>query len=93
MPESLPQIPSFDLKRNYARVDKEIKEAIERVLSSQHFIMGPEVSAFESEVASYLGVPHAVSCASGTDALLLALMALGVKPGDEVVTTPFSFFK
>lgn len=92
MPESLPQIPSFDLKRNYARVDKEIKEVIERVLSSQHFIMGPEVSAFESEVASYLGVPHAVSCASGTDALLLALMALGVKPGDEVVTTPFSFF-
>lgn len=87
-----PQIPSFDLKRNYARVEKEIKEAVDRVLASQHFIMGPDVSAFEQEVEKYLEVPHAVACASGTDALILALMALGVGPGDEVITTPFSFF-
>lgn len=88
----LPQLPSFDLKRNYARVESEIKEAIERVLASQHFILGPEVAAFEDEVQRYLEVPHAVSCASGTDALVLALMAAGIGPGDEVITTPFSFF-
>ncbi|MDL2263537.1 DegT/DnrJ/EryC1/StrS family aminotransferase [Synergistaceae bacterium OttesenSCG-928-I11] len=86
------QIPSFDLKRNYKRVEDEIKEALESVLASQHFIMGPDVAAFEQEVASYLEIPHAVSCASGTDSLVLALMALGIGPGDEVITTPFSFF-
>jgi dTDP-4-amino-4,6-dideoxygalactose transaminase len=85
-------IPSFDLKRNYARVEGEIKEAIERVLASQHFILGPEVAAFESEAAAYLETPYAVGCASGSDSLLLALMAAGVGPGDEVITTPFSFF-
>lgn len=87
-----PQLPSFDLKRNYARVASEIKEAIERVLVSQSFILGPEVAAFEDEVQRYLEVPHAVTCASGTDALVLALMAAGIGPGDEVITTPFSFF-
>lgn len=87
-----PQIPSFDLKRNYARVEDEVKEAISQVLASQHFILGPEVVAFEREIAGYLGVSHAVTCASGTDSLLLALMALGIGPGDEVITTPFSFF-
>ena len=92
MPELPVQIPSFDLKRNYKRVEFEIKEAINRVLDSQHFIMGSEVAEFESEIASYLDTPHAVSCASGTDALFLSLMALGVKPGDEVITTAFSFF-
>lgn len=92
MTSQQPQIPSFDLKRNYARVEKEIKEAVDRVLASQHFIMGPDVAAFEQEVGKYLEVPHAVSCASGTDALILALMALGLEPGDEVITTPFSFF-
>jgi dTDP-4-amino-4,6-dideoxygalactose transaminase len=85
-------IPSFDLKRNYARVEGEIKEAMERVLASQHFVLGPEVAAVESETAAYLETPHAVGCASGSDALLLALMALGIGPGDEVITTPFSFF-
>lgn len=85
-------IPSFDLTRNYSRVEGEIKEALERVLSSQQFIMGEDVRKFESEAASYLELPYAVSCASGTDALLLALMALGIGPGDEVITTPFSFF-
>ncbi|MDR3253946.1 MAG: DegT/DnrJ/EryC1/StrS family aminotransferase [Synergistaceae bacterium] len=85
-------IPSFDLKRNYARVEGEIKEALDRVLESQHFILGPEVAAFEKEAAAYLDVPHAVGVASGSDSLLLALMTAGVGPGDEVITTPFSFF-
>jgi dTDP-4-amino-4,6-dideoxygalactose transaminase len=85
-------IPSFDLKRNYARVGDEIKEALDRVLSSTQFVMGPEVASFEKEAAGYLEARRAVAVASGTDALLLALMALGVKPGDEVITTPFSFF-
>ncbi|MDR3076234.1 MAG: DegT/DnrJ/EryC1/StrS family aminotransferase [Synergistaceae bacterium] len=90
---SVPEtIPSFDLKRNYARVEGEIKEALNRVLSSTHFILGPEVAEFEREVSGYLEAHRAVSAASGTDALLLALMALGIKPGDEVITTPFSFF-
>jgi dTDP-4-amino-4,6-dideoxygalactose transaminase len=85
-------IPSFDLKRNYKRVEDEIKEALDRVLSSTQFILGPEVAEFEREAAAYLETERAVSCASGTDALLLALMSLGAGPGDEVVTTPFSFF-
>lgn len=74
-------LPSFDLKRNYERVREEILEAVHRVLDSQHFILGPEVGAFEEEVARYLEVPHALGCASGTDALLLSLMALRVGPG------------
>jgi dTDP-4-amino-4,6-dideoxygalactose transaminase len=91
MPDFKP-IPSFDLKRNYARVEGEIKEAVGRVLSSTQFILGPEVAEFEREAAGYLGSKRAVSCASGTDALVLALMALDIKQGDEVITTPFSFF-
>jgi len=85
-------VPSFDLRRNYARVEGEIKEALDRVLSSAQFVLGTEVSAFESEASAYLEAYRSVSVASGTDALLLSLMALGVKPGDEVITTPFSFF-
>lgn len=85
-------LPSFDLKRNFKRVKEEIMEALERVLESQHFILGPEVKAFEEEVASYLGVEHAIGCASGSDALLLALMALDISEGDEVITTPYTFF-
>ncbi|ACZ19882.1 DegT/DnrJ/EryC1/StrS family aminotransferase [Thermanaerovibrio acidaminovorans] len=88
----LSSIPSFDLKRNYQRVKWEVLRALEGVLEGQHFILGPEVKAFEGEFASYLGVDHAIGCASGSDALLLALMAIGVGPGDEVITTPFTFF-
>jgi dTDP-4-amino-4,6-dideoxygalactose transaminase len=83
--------PFLDLKAQYATIRDEVNAAVLRVLESQHFILGPEVTALESDVASYVGVRHALSCASGSDALLLALMALGVGPGDEVVTTPFTF--
>lgn len=86
------RIPSFDLSRNYMRVKEEIATALDRVLESQHFILGPEVESFEMEMASYLEVPYTIACASGTDALILALTALDLKPGDEVITTPFTFF-
>lgn len=85
-------LPTLDLKRHYARVKDEVREAINAVVESQYFILGPEVKAFETEAARYLEVAHAVGCASGSDALLLCLMALDVGPGDEVITTPFTFF-
>jgi dTDP-4-amino-4,6-dideoxygalactose transaminase len=85
-------VPLLDLQAQYQPIRDEILAAVTRVSDSQRFIMGPEVDALERELASLLGVRHAVSVSSGTDALLLALMALGVKAGDEVVTTTFSFF-
>lgn len=86
------KIPSFDLTRNYERVKEEVRVALDRVLETQHFILGPEVENFEKEMAAYLDVKHTVGCASGTDALVLALMELDLKEGDEVITTPFTFF-
>jgi dTDP-4-amino-4,6-dideoxygalactose transaminase len=85
-------VPALDLKAQFQTIRDEIEDAVRRVLESQHFIMGPEVSGFEAEMARYCGVPHAVGCASGSDALLLPLLALGIGAGDEVVTTPYSFF-
>ena len=85
-------IPSFDLTRNYARVKEEVKVAVDRVLDTQHFILGPEVESLEKEIALYLEVGDTVGCASGTDALVLALMSIDLKEGDEVITTPFTFF-
>ena len=87
----LGEVPQFDLRRQYAEIRHEIDEALLRVAESQQFIMGDEVEGFESEAAAYLGVRFLVGCASGTDALWLALVAAGVGPGDEVITTGFSF--
>lgn len=84
-------IPMLDLKLQYDALKKEIDSAIADVLQNTHFIMGPNVKEFESEAAQYLGVKHALSCNSGTDALHLALRACEIKEGDEVITTPFSF--
>lgn len=86
------QVPLLDLSEQNAGLRPEIEAALGRILDSNAFILGPEVSALESELAEYCGVRHAIACASGSDALLLALMALGVGAGDEVITTPFSFF-
>ncbi len=86
------EIPMLDLRRHYALIREEVLAAIERVCSSQSFILGAEVEALESEIAAFVGAKHAVGCASGTDALWLALVAGGIKPGDKVVTTPLTFF-
>lgn len=85
-------IPILDLKPQYETLRTEIQEAVNRVLESSQFIMGPEVKAFETEAAQYLGVKHTVGVNSGTDALFISLRALGIGPGDEVITTPFTFF-
>jgi dTDP-4-amino-4,6-dideoxygalactose transaminase len=85
-------VPLLDLTGQYLPLRTEILAAITRVCDSQRFIMGPEVDALESEMAAMLGVKHAVSVSSGTDALLAVLMALGIGPGDEVITPTFSFF-
>jgi dTDP-4-amino-4,6-dideoxygalactose transaminase len=85
-------IPMLDLTRQYHTIKDEVHAAIERVLASQHFIGGPELDGFEHESATYLGVKQSVGCASGTDALWLALRAVGVGPEACVITTPFSFF-
>jgi len=84
-------IPLVDLRAQYLSIKPEIDEAIQRVLERGQFILGPEVEAFEAETASYLGVKHAVGVGSCTDALRLALLACGVEPGDQVITTPFTF--
>ncbi|MGW8265957.1 MAG: DegT/DnrJ/EryC1/StrS family aminotransferase [Longimicrobiales bacterium] len=85
-------VPFLDLKIQYRSIRTEVDEAIRRVVSSQGFVMGPEVQALEEEIAAYVGVPHAVGVASGTDALLLPLRALDPEPGDEVIVPAFTFF-
>ncbi len=85
-------VPLLDLKAQYATIKAEIDAAVHGVLDSGRFIQGPEVQALEKEIAAYSHVPYAVGCASGTDALMLALKALELKPGDEVITSDYSFF-
>ena len=85
-------VPLLDLKPQLATIRDEIDAVLRRVVDSQVFILGAEVAEFEREIAAYVGAKHAIGCASGTDALVLALHALGVRGGDEIVTTPFSFF-
>jgi len=85
-------IPLLDLQAQHAALHGELTDAFERVLASGQFILGPELDAFEREIAGYLGLPNPLGVSSGTDALLLALMALEIGPGDEVIAPTFSFF-
>ena len=85
-------VPLLDLKAQYRTIRDEVRAVIDDVCDTQYFIMGPKVEAFEKAVAAYSGAAHAVGVSSGTDALLIALMALDVRPGDEVITSPFTFF-
>jgi len=84
-------IPMVDLVAQYRDLQPELEPAFLKALSAAQFILGPNVQAFEKEAADYLGVAHAITCANGTDALHLALLAAGIGPGDEVITTPFTF--
>ena len=84
-------IPMVDLKGQYESLKNEIDSAMLQALSETRFILGPNVQAFDQEAADYLGVKHAISCASGTDALHLALLAAGIRAGDEIITTAFTF--
>ena len=85
-------VPFIDLRAQHATIRTEVMEAVERVFENQSFVLGEEVSDFEADAAEYCDARIAIGCASGTDALLLSLMACGVGPGDEVITSPFTFF-
>lgn len=84
-------LPMVDLKTQYKDLKAEIEQSLQEVLANAHFILGPNVQAFEQEAADFLGVKHAIGCASGTDALHLALLAAGITVGDEVITSSFTF--
>ncbi len=86
------RVPLLDLKPQYQSLKKELDEAVIKVAESQYFILGPEVAGMEKEFCNYLGCKHALGVSSGTDALLLALMAIDIKPGDEVIVPTYSFF-
>jgi len=85
-------VPLLDLKAQYRAIKAEVLAVMETVCDEQGFVLGPRVSAFEEAMAQYVGSGYAIGCASGSDALLLSLMAMGVKAGDEVITVPFTFF-
>ncbi len=90
--EHVVSVPLLDLKAQYQSIKNEILPKVEKVFDSQYFILGPEVEALEAEIAQYSGTAYAVGVSSGTDALLASLMAFNIKGGDEVITTPFTFF-
>jgi dTDP-4-amino-4,6-dideoxygalactose transaminase len=90
--KSGPAFLFLDLKAQYAGIREEVEAVIRHVMESQHFILGPEVEALEKEIGQFTGCRHAIGCASGSDALMLALMALEIGRGDEVITAPFTFF-
>lgn len=90
--ESSQPIPFIDLVAQYQTIRSEVREAVDRCFENQSFILGEEVALLEQEIAAYCDSRYAIGCASGTDALILALLAAGVKPGDEVITSPFTFF-
>src|SRR5437867_11515908 len=85
-------VPLLDLRAQHQTIRREVMDAVERVFDSQMFILGEEVEAFERAAAAYCQAHHAIGCASGSDALLLPMMALGAAPGDEVITVSFTFF-
>ncbi len=85
-------VPLLDLKAQYRTIREEVLAEVTRVIDSQKFILGDDVKALETEIASYCSAKHAIGCASGSDALVLALMALDIGPGDKVITTPYTFF-
>ncbi|MEC8273896.1 MAG: DegT/DnrJ/EryC1/StrS family aminotransferase [Bacteroidota bacterium] len=85
------KIPFIDLQSQYQSYKDEIDSAIHAVLDSSQYIMGPSIKELESNLAKYTGAKHAIACSSGTDALLIVLLAIGIKPGDEIITTPFTF--
>ena len=91
-PTSPIAVPALDLKAQYETIRDEIEPVVRAVIESQYFVLGPEVTAFEAEAATYCRATHAIGCASGSDALLLPLLAWGIGPGDEVITSPYSFF-
>jgi len=86
------KVPLLDLARQHENLRPQLEAAIKRVLDTNSFILGNEVAVLEQEIAQYCGTKHAIGCASGSDAILLALIALGIGPGNEVITTPYSFF-
>ena len=86
------KVPLLDLKPQYAQIKDQVVPELLSIFESQGFILGPKVEKLEKEMAEYIGVKHTLGCSSGTDALLLALMSLDIKDGDEVITTPYTFF-
>src|SRR5258706_735894 len=85
-------VPLLDLRPQYAQIQNELEAAVLKALRETKYILGPDVGELERELQTYTGAKHIVTCASGSDALLLALMALGIGSGDEVITSPYTFF-
>jgi len=89
--KNIKKIKMVDLATQYQHIKAEVDQAILNVVSSTQFINGPEVKSFQNELANYLGVKHVITCANGTDALQISMMALGLKPGDEVITPSYTY--